>query len=76
MDNERRVHDTLRLMVDNACKGLMPHIADRIKDTARRAYYLGINDGMTIEHQTNEKEKRNEDCNNTNHDHARASAGD
>ena len=75
MNTDRRVHDTLRLMVDNACKGLMPHIADRIKDTARRAYYLGINDGMTIEHQTHKKEDGNEDRNDAHCARAHASAG-
>ena len=46
---ERRKHDDLRDMVDRACKGLMPHIQERIKDAARRAYYLGVADGMRLE---------------------------
>ena len=75
METNRRIHDNLRVMVDNACKGLMPHIADRIKDTARRAYYLGCADGMTIERQT-KKENRNEDHDTTDCARARASAGD
>ena len=46
MTKERRVHCHLRDMVDGACDGVMPHIAKRIKDAARKAYYLGCLDGM------------------------------
>lgn len=75
MQTDRRIHDNLRVMVDKACKGLMPHIADRIKDTARRAYYLGCADGMTLERQKTEEENRNEDHDTTDCARARASAG-
>lgn len=54
---ERRHHCNLRKMVDSACAGLMPHIAKRIKDAARRAYYLGVNDGIEIERERTEEEK-------------------
>ena len=46
---ERRRHDFLRKMVDEACKGVMPQISDRIKNVARRAYYLGVADGIKLE---------------------------
>lgn len=48
LDDNRRKHDDLRTMVDSACSGVMEHIADRIKDAARRAYYLGCRDGMEM----------------------------
>lgn len=43
---ERRVHCHLRQMVEDACSGTMPHLQKRIKDVARKAYYLGALDGM------------------------------
>ena len=49
--SNNRVHDKLRAMVDQACKGVMPHIADRIRDAARRAYCLGVEDGMHMQHE-------------------------
>ena len=49
MKVDRRIHDNLRLMVDRACDGVSDHVADRIKDTARRAYYLGCQDGMQLQ---------------------------
>ena len=48
LDNNRRKHDDLRNMVDRACEGVLPHIADRIKDASRRAYFLGCKDGMEL----------------------------
>ncbi len=45
---EQRHQNALRDLVDKKCKGLMPHLQDRIKDVARRAYYLGCNDGMQL----------------------------
>ena len=48
LDNNRRKHDDLRTMVDSACVGVMPHIVNRIKDAARRAYFLGCRDGMEL----------------------------
>ena len=53
---ERRIHDDLRSMVDKACQGLMPHIQDRIKDAARRAYYLGCRDGIRITEEKNKED--------------------
>jgi hypothetical protein len=49
LDKNRRKHDDLRAMVEKACKGVMPHIDTRIKDAARRAYYLGCRDGIEVE---------------------------
>ena len=49
MTNDRRHHDNLRAMVDKACAGLLPPIQERIKDAARRAYYLGVKDGIECE---------------------------
>ena len=46
---ERRKHFPLRDMVKHACEGVLPHIAERIKDVARRAYYLGAKDGIEVE---------------------------
>jgi hypothetical protein len=49
IEEENRKHDHLRTMVNDACNGLLPSIQDRIKDVARRAYYLGARDGMELE---------------------------
>jgi hypothetical protein len=46
--HDKRQHCNLRKMVDSACAGVMPHIEKRIKDAARRAYYLGVLDGIEI----------------------------
>lgn len=54
---DQRHHDDLRAMVDRACQGVMPHIADRIKDAARRAYYLGCRDGMQVQSEIIEERK-------------------
>lgn len=51
-----RVHDKLREMVDRACKGVLPHIAERIQNAARRAYYIGCEDGMQMERDKNKEE--------------------
>jgi hypothetical protein len=48
LDNNRRKHDALRVMVDNACSGVLEPVANRIKRVARRAYFLGCKDGMEI----------------------------
>jgi hypothetical protein len=54
-DKDRRLHDNLRAMVDSACAGVMPHIEKRIKDAARRAYYLGALDGIELADQHPER---------------------
>lgn len=56
--DNNRVHDKLRATVDKACKGIMPHIAERIRDAARRAYYLGCEDGMQLQR---DKDKEQDD---------------
>ena len=48
MTHTKRKHDDLREMVDDACAGVMPQIAERIKDAARRAYYLGCGDALEL----------------------------
>jgi hypothetical protein len=47
-DDNRRKHDDLRAMVDQACKRVTNDTDARIKDAARRAYYLGCRDGMEL----------------------------
>lgn len=54
---DKRVHDNLREMVDDVCKGILPHLAERIKKAARTAYYLGVLDGIQIERDKQEQEK-------------------
>lgn len=46
MTDERRKQVDLRDLVEKATAGMMPHLADKVKDVARRAYYLGVLDGM------------------------------
>lgn len=53
--NERRIHDPLREMVDTACKDLSGGTQERIKNVARKAYYLGVGDGIKIQ-----REKKDE----------------
>ena len=57
---DKPTEDKLIVMIDQACQGVMTHIAKRIKDTARRAYYLGFMDGTQIERDRQEQEKSNE----------------
>ena len=45
---ERRHNDRLRNEIEEACRGVRPHIADRIARAARRAYWIGVADGMTV----------------------------
>jgi len=52
---EKRKHDVLRTMVNDACTGLLPSVQERIRVVARKAYYLGAHDGMELERN---KEKR------------------
>lgn len=55
--NERRVHDPLREMVDTACKDLCGGTQERIKNVARKAYYLGVGDGIQLQR---DKEREHE----------------
>ena len=48
LDNNRRKHDHLRVMVNDACNGVIEPIQERIKSAARKAYYLGCRDGMEL----------------------------
>lgn len=54
---DKRKHDNLRVMVEKACEGLLPHVQDRIKDAARRAYYIGCTDGMQLKQQELERKR-------------------
>ena len=54
---DERAHDKLRTMVDKACKGVMSHLQLRIKDAARRAYYLGCQDGMELQRKKDDLEE-------------------
>ena len=54
--NNNRVHDKLRAIVDKACKGLLPPIGDRIRDAARRAYCIGVEDGIQMERHNNKEQ--------------------
>ncbi len=47
--HDKRHHDDLRAMVDQACERVSDHTTGLIKDAARRAYYLGARDGIQIE---------------------------
>lgn len=60
MTEENRKHDVLREMVDEACKGLLPQIQERIKNVARKGYYLGVGDGIEVQ-----REKTIEDLKNS-----------
>ena len=46
---EQRKHDVLREMVDTACKDLVGGTQERIKNVARKAYYLGVGDGIKLQ---------------------------
>jgi len=46
MDDNRRKHDDLRVLVDEACERVTNNTEGLIKDAARKAYYLGCRDGM------------------------------
>jgi hypothetical protein len=51
LDSNRRKHDYLRTMVNDACNGLLQPIQERIRVAARKAYYLGVRDGMELMHE-------------------------
>jgi hypothetical protein len=51
---DKRVQDKLRAMVDRACRGLLPHIAERIQDASRRAYCIGVEDGIRMQREEEE----------------------
>ena len=48
LEDNRRKHDDLRDMVDEACLRVTDNTAKQVKDTARKAYYLGCRDGMEL----------------------------
>ena len=48
LEDNRRKHDDLRDMVDESCLRVTDNTAKQVKDTARKAYYLGCRDGMEL----------------------------
>ncbi len=46
---ERRKNDVLREMVDEACLRVTNCTSEQIKEVARKAYYLGVGDGIRIQ---------------------------
>lgn len=54
----RRKNDLLRLAINEECAGVMPHIADRIRRAAVKAYWMGVAD-------TNDLHKSVQVCDNT-----------
>lgn len=50
---ERRRHDPLREMVDTVCKDLVGGTQERIRNVARKAYYLGVGDGILLQREKN-----------------------
>jgi len=53
---EKRKNDVLREMVDEACLRVTNHTAEQIKNVARKAYYLGVGDGIQCQ-RDKEREK-------------------
>jgi len=49
MTDERRKQDVLREMVDEACLRVTNNTSEQIKEVARKAYYLGVGDGIRIQ---------------------------
>ena len=45
----QETEDKLVTLIDRACKGVMTHLQERIKNVARRAYYMGCHDGMELQ---------------------------
>jgi len=56
MAEERRKRDDLRELVDSACEGRLKHTQEHIKIVARKAYYLGVGDGIQCQ-RDKEREK-------------------
>ena len=51
--------DRLVKMIDRACAGVMSHLQTRIRDAARRAYYMGCQDGMELQRNKEKEESHN-----------------
>ena len=58
MDDNRRKHDDLRDMVDEACLRVTDNTAKQVKDTARRAYFLGARDGMELAREADKQPRK------------------
>lgn len=58
LENNRRKHDHLRTMVNDACNGLLEPVQERIKNAARKAYYLGCRDGMELAREADKQPRK------------------
>jgi len=54
----KKSEDRLVQMIDRACAGVMSHLQTRIRDAARRAYYMGCQDGMDIQRKKGKEESQ------------------
>ncbi len=63
-EDNRRKHDDLRKMVDEVClrmtdgRGSPGPATKQVKDTARRAYYLGARDGMELAREADKQPRK------------------
>ncbi len=58
LDSNRRKHNDLRIMLDKACERVSDDTDARIKDAARRAYYLGARDGMELAREADKQPRK------------------
>jgi hypothetical protein len=66
MDDNRRKHDDLRKMVDDTIQRMTDgrgspcstNVANAVKDTARKAYYLGCRDGMELAREADKQPRK------------------
>lgn len=58
LDDNRRKHDHLRTMVDAACLRVTDNTAQQVKDTARKAYFLGCKDGMELAREADKQPRK------------------
>jgi hypothetical protein len=64
LDDNRRKHDDLRKMVDEVClrmtdgRGSPGPATKQVKDTARKAYYLGCRDGMELAREADKQPRK------------------
>lgn len=54
----KETEDKLKVMIDRACEGVMSHLQVRIRDAARRAYYMGCQDGIELQRQKQKEESQ------------------
>ena len=58
LDDNRRKHDDLRVLVDEACKRVTDNTEGLIKESARKAYYLGCRDGMELAREADKQPRK------------------